>query len=50
MVSLYVMCVIVMQCMVQYREMCYGICICNVFNVYGEYCTVERNVLLYQYV
>jgi len=38
MVSVYVMCVTVMECMVQYREMCYGIRICKVCNgdrVYG---------------
>jgi len=50
MVSVYVMCVMVMQCTVQYREKCYAISICKVFNGYVEYCTVERNVLLYQYV
>ena len=40
MVSVYVMCVMVMKCTVQYREMCYGISICNVCNgdgVYGMY-------------
>jgi len=38
MLSVYVMCVMVMECMVQYREMCYGIDTCNVCNgdeVYG---------------
>jgi len=29
MVSVYVMCVTVMECTVQYREMCYGISICS---------------------
>jgi len=32
MVSVYVMCVMVMVCTVQYREMCYGTSICNVCN------------------
>jgi len=32
MVSVYLMCVMVMECMVQYRDMCYGICVCNVRN------------------
>jgi len=32
MVSGYVMCVMVMECMVQYRVMCYGIIIRNVCN------------------
>ena len=40
MVSVYVMCVMVMECTVQYREMCYGISICNVCNGDGEYSTV----------
>jgi len=39
-VSEYVMCVMVMECMVQYREMCYGISICNVCNGDGVYGTV----------
>jgi len=30
--SEYAMCVMVMECMLQYREMCYGISICNVCN------------------
>ena len=30
MVSVYEMCVMVMECTVQYREMCYGISIRNV--------------------
>jgi len=40
MVSLYAMCVMVMECTAQYREMCYYICICSVCNgdaVYGQY-------------
>jgi len=40
MVSVYVMCVRVMECRVQYREMCYGISICNVCNCDGVYRTV----------
>ena len=32
MVSVYVMCVMVIEYKVQYKEMCYGICICNVCN------------------
>ena len=40
MVSVYVKCVMVMECMVQYREMCYGIGICNVCKVDGVYSTV----------
>jgi len=40
MVPLYVMCVMVMECTVQYREMCYGISICNVCNGDGVYGTV----------
>jgi len=37
--SVYVMFVTVMQCTVQYKEMCYGIIICNVCKgdrVYGK--------------
>jgi len=40
MVSVYVMCVMLMGCTVQYREMCYGISICNVGNGDGVYSTV----------
>ena len=40
MVSEYVMCVMVMGCTVQYREMCYGIIICNVCIGDGVYGTV----------
>jgi len=40
MVSLYVMCVVVMLCTVQYRVTCYGIRICNVCNGEGVYGTV----------
>jgi len=40
MVSEYVMCVMVMECKVQYREMCYGISICNVCNGDGMYGTL----------
>jgi len=40
----------VMECMVQYREMCYGISTYNVCNGDGVYGTVERNVSWYQYV
>jgi len=40
MVSVYVMCVTVMECKVQYREMCYGITICNVCKGDGVYSTV----------
>jgi len=50
MVSVYIMCVMVMVCMVQYREMCYGISIYNVCNDDGVYGTVLRNVLSYQYM
>jgi len=50
MVSVYVMCVILMECKLQYREMCYGISICNVCNGDGVYSRVERNVLWYQYI
>jgi len=32
----YVMCVTVMECTVEYREMCYVISICNVCNGDGE--------------
>ena len=39
MVSVYVMCVMVMECTVQYREMC-CISICNVCNGDGVYGTV----------
>jgi len=45
MVSLYVMCVMVMEFTVQYREMCYGISICNVCNCDGVYNAIEGNVL-----
>jgi len=40
MLSVYVMCVTVMESKVQYREMCYGINICNVCNGDGVYGTV----------
>ena len=40
MVLVYVMCVMVMECMIRYREMCYGIGICNVRNGDGVYDTV----------
>jgi len=40
MISVYVMCVMVMECTVQYREMCHGIRICNVCNGDGVYGTV----------
>jgi len=40
MVSVYVMCVMVMECMVHYREMGYGISICNVCNGDGVYGTL----------
>jgi len=40
MVSVYVMCIMVMECTVQYREICYGISICNVHNGDGVYGTV----------
>ena len=39
MVSVYVMCVMVMECTVLNREMCYGISICNVCNGGGVYST-----------
>jgi len=44
-VSVYVMCVMLMECTVQCNEMCYGIHICNVCNGEGVYNTTERNVL-----
>ena len=37
MVSVYVMCVMVMECTVQYREMCYGNSIYNVWKGDGVY-------------
>ena len=40
MVSVYVMWAMVMECTVQYREMCYSISICNVGNGDGVYGTV----------
>ena len=40
MISVYVMCVMVMKCKVQYTEMCYDISICNVCNCDGVYGTV----------
>jgi len=40
MVLVYVMFVMVMECTVQNREMCYGIGICNVCNGDGVYGTV----------
>ena len=39
-VSVYAVSVTVMESMVQYREMCYGISICNVCNGDGVYGTV----------
>jgi len=39
MVSVSVMCVMVMQCTVEYREVCYGISIYNVCNGDGVYGT-----------
>jgi len=50
MVSVYVMCVMVMQCTAQYREMCYAISICNACNGDGMYGTEIRNVSWYQYI
>ena len=50
MISVYVMCVMVMECTVQYREMCYGITTSNVCNGDAVYGTVQRNVLRYQYM
>jgi len=40
MVSVYVMCVMVMEFTVHYRELCSGISICNVCNGDGVYGTV----------
>jgi len=40
MVSVYEMCASVMECMVQYRETCYGITICNVCSGDAVYGTV----------
>jgi len=45
MISAYVMCVRVMKCMVQYREMCYGISICNCVMVME--CTVQYREMCY---
>jgi len=50
MVSVYIMCVMVMECTVQYREMCYGISVCNVCNGECVQGTVYRNVLWYKYM
>ena len=50
MVSEYAMSVMVMGCTVQYREMCYGMSICNVCNGDGVYGTVYSNVLWYEYM
>ena len=46
MVSVYVMCVLVMECTVQYREMCYTISICNVCVKVME-CTVLYREMCY---
>jgi len=40
MLSEYAMCLMVMECTIQYREMCYDISICNVCNGDGVYSTV----------
>ena len=40
MVSVYIMCVMVMEFTVQYIEMYYGISMCNVCNGDGVYSTV----------
>jgi len=40
MVSVYVMCVMAMECTVQYTELCHGISICNVCKGDGVYGTV----------
>jgi len=45
MVSVYVMCVMVMECTVLYREMCYGISIFNVCNGDGVYNAIKGSVL-----
>ena len=45
MVSVYVTCVMVMECTVQYRELCYGITTCNVCNGDGVYNAIDGNVL-----
>ena len=45
MVSVYVVCVMLMVCTVEYREMCYGTSICNVCNGDGVYNSIEKNVL-----
>ena len=44
MVSVYVMCVKVMECTVLYREMCYGISICNIKVMQ---CTVQYREMCY---
>ena len=49
MISVWVMCVMVMQCTVQYREICYGICICNVHNGDAVY-SIEKCVMVSVYV
>ena len=45
MISIYVTYIMVMECTVQYREMCFGIRICNECHGEGVYNTIERNVL-----
>jgi len=50
MISVYVMCVMVIDCTVLYGEICYGISVCRVFNVDGVYGRIQRNVLWYQYI
>ena len=42
------MCVMVMECTVQYREMCYGISICNVCNGDGGQGISKCNVTVMQ--
>jgi len=45
------MCVMVMECKVQYREMCYGIGICNVCNGDGGvWYSIEKCVMVSVYV
>ena len=45
MVSVYVMCVMVMECTIQYRDMCYGISICNCVIVME--CTIQYREMCY---
>ena len=50
MISVYVMCIMVIDCTVLNGEMCYGISVSSVCNVDGVYGTVQRNLLWYEYM